>query len=77
MTSCDDATSWTLLLTILCRLITGSMHVFSLALDVQVAPSIAAVRFVYELLVQEWGINGLRRYRANDTESQASDPPWA
>lgn len=38
----------------------------------QVAPSIAAVRFVYELLVQEWGINGLRKYRVNDP----SDPPW-
>ena len=29
----------------------------------QVAPSIAAVRFAYEALVQAWGVGGLRKYR--------------
>jgi hypothetical protein len=28
-----------------------------------VAPSIAAVRFAYEALVQAWGVGGLRKYR--------------
>ena len=36
--------------------------------DEQVAPSIAAVRFVYEALVQAWGVGGLRKYRGHPSD---------
>ncbi len=40
----------------------------------QVAPSIAAVRFVYEALIQSWGVGGLRKYRVREKPSDL--PPW-
>ena len=39
----------------------------------QVAPSIAAVRFVYELLVQEWGVVRSLSCRLADSEHLS---PW-
>ncbi len=29
----------------------------------KVVPSIASVRFLYEVLIQAWGTGGIRRYR--------------
>ena len=29
----------------------------------KVVPSIASVRFLYEVLIQSWGTGGIRRYR--------------
>ena len=42
----------------------------------QVAPSIAAVRFVYEALIQSWGVGGLRKYRVREKPSNSDLPPW-
>ncbi|KAK9906889.1 hypothetical protein WJX75_009795 [Coccomyxa subellipsoidea] len=52
----------------------GSFWRGSMCSFMKVAPSIAAVRFVYEALIQSWGVGGLRKYRVREKPSDL--PPW-
>ncbi|CAL8462209.1 g1740 [Coccomyxa elongata] len=47
----------------------------SLCSFAKVAPSIAAVRFTYEALIQSWGVGGLRKYRVHEPENPSDLPP--